>query len=357
MQSAAVKKWKRKLQADLKTTEQAHRRLTAVKTADAFSDTLLQTYFRLETEGRSAVGAVRNAPPLPSGSDGLPRAYGVLAALCDDRKLPPFPSICTACKENAFTIAELTLTELFLKTVFLSFAAKAVRKQSETLLADAVQALAELEDLPFQDLFSACSETEALLCRDRGFACADAPTRALYRSRLSRYAEKTDISEESAVYYLLDEAARKHTTLYALLCPAYKARGTVLLLCEAVLPLIVSLLLGVTYRSAVLALLGIFPLWAIFRSILERFFCAGVPPFALPAAELRGKIPASAHTVITVSALLPKPAQLADTKARLLDAYLRAGEGSISVCLLADLKEANSIVCPRSEERRVGKEC
>ncbi len=346
MQSAAVKKWKRKLQADLKTTEQAHRRLTAVKTADAFSDTLLQTYFRLETEGRSAVGAVRNAPPLPSGTDGLPRAYGVLAALCDDRKLPPFPSICTACKENAFTIAELTLTELFLKTVFLSFAAKAVREQSETLLADAVQALAELADLPFQDLFSACSETEALLCRDRGFACADAPTRALYRSRLSRYAEKTDISEESAVYYLLDEAARKHTTLYALLCPAYKARGTVLLLCEAVLPLIVSLLLGVTYRSAVLALLGIFPLWAIFRSILERFFCAGVPPFALPAAELRGKIPASAHTVITVSALLPKPAQLADTKARLLDAYLRAGEGSISVCLLADLKEANSIVCP-----------
>lgn len=346
MQSAAVKKWKRKLQADLKTTERAHRRLSAVKTADAFSDTLLQTYFRLETEGRSAVGAVHNAPTLPSGADGLPRAYGVLAALCGECKLPPFAEICTVCKENKFTIAELTLTELLLKTVFLSFAAKAVREQAETPLADAVQALASLADLPFQDLFSACSETEALLCRDRGFACADAPTRALYRSRLSRYAEKADISEESAVYCLLDEAARKHTTLYSLLCPTYTARGTALLICEVLLPLAAALFLGAVYHSAVLVLLGYFPLWAIFRSILERLFCAGVPPFALPAAELRGKIPASAHTVITVSALLPNPSQIADTKARLLDAYLRAGEGSISVCLLADLKGADSVIRP-----------
>lgn len=346
MQSAAVKKWKRKLQADLKTAERAYRWLSAEKAEDAFSNTLLQTYFRLETEGRAAVGAVRNAPSLPSGTDELPRAYGVLSALCADGQLPSFAALCTECRESGFTIAELTLTELLLKTVFLSFAAKAIREQAQAPLAAAVRALAELSDLPFHDLFSACSNTEALLCRDRGFACADAQTRAMYRSRLSRYAEKAGISEEAAVYSLLDTAAREHTSLYQLLLPSYKTRSTVLLICEILLPLAAALFLGKVCGHFALTLLFYFPLWATFRSISERIFCAGVPPFALPAAELRGKIPASAHTVITVSALLPKPEQLADTKSRLLDAYLRAGEGSISVCLLADLKGADSIVCP-----------
>lgn len=345
MQNAAVKKWKRKLQTDLKTAERAYRRLSA-QDENPFADTLLQSYFRLETAGRAAVSAVRNAPSLPSGTDGLPRAYGVLAALCKPGTLPSFAAICTACKENKFTITELTLTELFLKTVFLSAAANAICKEEEAPFSAAVQALAVLSDFPFRDLFSACSETEALLCRDRGFACADEATRAMYRSRLSKYAEKAGIPEESAIYFLLEEARRTKATLYTLLLPTHKTRGRALLLCEILVPLAISAVLGAVCGNIPLALLLYFPLWTVFCGIFYRIFSIGVPPYVLPAAELRGKIPASAHTVITVSSLLPKPNQLADTKRRLLDTYLRAGEGSISVCLLADLKGANSVVRP-----------
>lgn len=345
MQSSAVKKWKRELRASLKTAERAHSALTA-ESEDSFADTLLQSYFRLETEGRAAIDAVRNSPPLAGGTDGLPRAYGILAALCQENALPPFSEICAACKENKFTIAELTLTELLFKTIFLSAAAKAIRARETASLSSAVQALSAIADLPFRDLFSVCSETEALLCRDRGFACADAPTRALYRSRLSRYAEKANISEESAIYFLLEEARRTDTTLYNLLLPTYKLRGRALLICEILLPLAAAILFSAACGHLALALPLYFPLWAILRSVMERIFRIGVPPYVLPAAELRGKIPASAHTIITVSALLPSPAQLEDTKSRLLDAYLRAGEGSISVCLLADLKGANSVHRP-----------
>lgn len=345
MQNAAVKKWKRKLQVDLKTAERAYRRLSDTH-SEGFADILMSNYFRLETEGRAAVDAVRNAPNLPGGADGLPHAYGVLSALCTGGTLPSFAEICAACRAEKFTIAELTLAELLLKTVFLSAAAEGLRRQSKDLLANAVRSLTEIPDLPFSELFSACSETEALLCRDRGFACADAPTRATYRSRLSKYAEKAEISEESAIYFLLEEARRKKTTLYELLLPSYRVRGCALLTFEILLPLAVAAVLGIACGFPALVLLFYFPLWAAMRGILERIFSAGVPPFVLPAADLRGKIPASAHTVITVSAVLPKPAQIADTKARLLDAYLRAGEGSISVCLLADLKGADSVVCP-----------
>lgn len=345
MQNAAVKKWKRELQADLKTAERAYRHLSGVH-GEEFADTLTSAYFRLETEGRAALDAVRHAPNLPSGTDGFPRAYSVLAALCTDGTLPSFAAVCTACQEAKFTIAELTLTELLLKTVFLSAAANAIHTRSQTLLSNAVQSLFTLSDLPFQELFSVCSETEALLCRDRGFACADAPTRALYRSRLASYAQKANIPEESAIYFLLEEARRKNTTLYDLLLPSYRVRGRILLCCEILLPLVGAVALGFLQGDFLPAVLSYFPLWAVFRSILERLFLCGVPPFVLPAADLRGKIPASAHTVITVSALLPRAKQLADTKARLLDTYLRAGEGSISVCLLADLKGANSVVCP-----------
>lgn len=345
MQNAAVKKWKRKLQADLRTAERAHRRLSE-PCGEGFADTLMSNYFRLETEGRAAIDAVRNAPSLPSGADGLPRAYGVLSSLCADGGLPQFADLCARCRAEKFTIAELTMTGLLCKTVCLSAAANAIRAQSQAQLETALRALTALPDLPFAELFSACSETEALLCRDRGFACADAPTRAVYRSRLSAFAEKEKLSEAAAVYALLEKARRKSTSLYALLQPSYRARGYALLLCELLLPLASAVALGAVCGFPALALLFWFPLWAVMRGILERIFSAGVPPFVLPAADLRGKIPASAHTVITVSAVLPRPAQLAETKARLLDAYLRAGEGSISVCLLADFRGADSVVCP-----------
>ncbi len=351
MQSAAVKKWKAQLRADLKTAERAHRRLPENIENSAFSETLACTYFRIEKEGRSAIAAMRYAAPLPVGEQGLPRAYDALYALCKEGTLPDFPTLCGFCRENRFTIAELTMTQLLLKSVFLSLAAKAVKQQDAALLGCAARALAQLPDLPLRELFSVCSETEAMLCRDRGFFIADESTRALYRSRLCAYAAKMKLSETDALDRLLAAAKREHTTLYRLLLPSHETRGKALLLSEALLPLAVSAVMAVFLRRILLIPLLWLPLWAVLRGILERIFSAGIPPCVLPAAELRGKIPASARTVITISSLLPAPDSIPKLQSHLLDVYLRAGEGAVSVCLLADLKGADSVVRPEDRAK------
>ncbi len=345
MERRTVKAWKRQLRNSLHTLEKKHQKISR-ETEDETEKILIDNFYLFEKEGRTARRALPENAGLKSGESGLPRAYEALAGFVKNGKSFDFSALAALCREERFDFTEITLTEGLLKSVLFESAADAAQTGDAKALQLSAERLLACADFPFEDLFAACSETERLLETDAGFACADLRTKALYRRQLCRFAQKQGLGEGEAAQVLLKTAAQGEHTLLSLLTETHCRRGKAMLITEVLLSALAAVGLSWALHMLWGALLFWLPLWAALQCGVNALFLKGIPPAELPAADLHGEIPASAATVITVSALLPTGTALSEMQTHLRDVYLRAGQGAVKVCLLADLKAAKSETRP-----------
>lgn len=345
MERTAANAWERQLRKSLHTLERLHQNIPR-ESAEKVDKILIDNFYLFEKEGRSARRALPRDAVLKSGTSGLPYAYEALSAFAKSSESFDFSTLAEACCNAQFDFTELTLTELLLKSALLELASNAAQTGDAVCLQQAAEHLQACADLPFEDLFAVCSETERLLETDGGFACADRRTKALYRRLLCRFAQKQSVPEAAAAKSLLETAKQGEYTLFSLLSETHRRRGRAMLITEAMLSAAVAAGFAWGLGAAWSAPLFWLPLWAVFQSGINALFLKGIPPAELPAADLNGEIPASAATVITVSSLLPTGAALREMQSHLRDLYLRAGQGAVTVCLLADLKAAKSETRP-----------
>lgn len=348
MKRKAAKAWRSVLREDQRALERLSRRPPEEKASSA-AEFLADNFYLFHREGRAALQAIPKKAALPMGANGLPRAYELLKKQTGGGILPDFAALSAFCRQAQFNYTELTLVPLLLKTALLAHAAAGAKAGDEETLRAAANSLRAAADIPFEKLFAESSETEKLLLRDKGFACSDERTKALYRRLLGAYARKHERSESEAAQTLLERAEKEGKSLFSFLHPTHRRRGTAMLFTEGLLPLAAAAALGIGLHMPWSIPLLWLPLWGALQGVVNRVFLMGIDPEELPAVELDGVIPKEAATVLAVSALLPTGKALEKMQTHLRDLYLRAGQGAVSVCLLADLKAAESETRPEDD--------
>ena len=124
--------------------------------------------------------------------------------------------------------------------------------------------------------------------------------------------------------------------------PSYRRRGKTALLMEALFPLLVALCTAILTRAWYLVPLLYFPVWEILRYPIEAAFSSGVAVRPMHRLNLEGMIPEEGATLIAVSTLLPGASQARKLGQHLEQLWRTNGHGSVKICVLADLKGAQS---------------
>lgn len=336
----AVTNLKRLLKKSFRKIKEAYRRAAAEKNPAGSALYLADNYYILEREYKNALTALRRIKTLPSGENGLPRVFSA-ARKCAE----------TAATENGefyfengdFSFSEAESFACMLSAALLFSAAEQVHRQSEDL-GYVLKAVRELTDIDFEAVLYTLSAAQRILCKDSVYNSSDAETKAEYRRRLHLLANAKKQTEAETAEEILKRAEDRNTHIGAVLfskTPDSK-RGRLLLFAEAALPLFLSALAAFFYQNAWLLLLLYFPLWEIGRAFLLFLSGKGTRRRVIPKLTLKGNLPQNAKTVIAVSTLLPKSRSTKALENHLADLWAAGGEPNVKICVLADLRGAES---------------
>lgn len=322
---------------------------------------LYDNYYILEREGRLVIKELWKCRPLPvSGSE--PLVFIHAKAFCessaggiDARTMELY--IESAQKIRSFESGELSVMGLMLRSALICAAARACSKDIDDqkramLFSDAVKTLNFLNTFDFSQIVEKQSRIEKILSRDPAgvYTKMDERTRALYRSRIARLAEKRHMDEAKAAELAVKLACEgktpreRHIGHYILDMnidrPYSNTRGNLYFILSAAIPAVLSVFLGILLRVPWIALLLFLPLWEIVKPILDYFILKGVPVNLLPRMELEGVIPEEAPTLVVLSALLTSPQKSEEFAKKLEQFYYSNGRGQITFGVLADLKQS-----------------
>ena len=183
----------------------------------------------------------------------------------------------------------------------------------------------------------------------------DEYSQAYYRHLLARTARKRRISEyELARQALAAAAAAPPDTAAAHIGfhivnaePLQKARkraANAYLILDMTLPVLISVLLGILFKSVLLGIGAILPLYEVTRSLLLYMFSRHVPIWHLPALELKNGVPEEGMTLVVI-ALLAADKKQAEKHVALLEEYYlanRTAGDNVLYGVLADLPDSQT---------------
>ena len=362
IKGAGVSRLRSGLKDDLKVIRAAYRRAQRLRDSGDVSprvEWLTDHFHRLESEGRNAVCDWENVPPLPEES-GQIRIFALCRRLCREGKLPAQEELCRALSADHLSVWETQLLPLVLRTALIRQARESVQSEAGTV-ENTVQSLLALEEIDFEQVTQAVSETQRILLLDPAgiYPIMDPDTQAHYRERVAELALERGIPEAKTAAELLrrardaGEGEERHIGFY--LWPDGKPdrrrrlRGLLALILPPVLSLATALLSAVLSGRWYLFVF-LFPLlWEIFLHPIQALFSYGIRPQPLPRMKFDGSVPEYARTLIVVSALLPDAAHASEMAAHLEDVYRANRQGALEILLLADYKEAAEPVCPSDE--------
>lgn len=324
---------------------------------------LYDNYYILEREGSVALRDLAAARPMPRAENGEPAAFLHAISLCkalrghiDAAGIEAY--IAAAQRIRDFDSGELSAFGLMLRAALIGQAAEACasgvdeEKRAE-MLSDSIKTLNFLTTFDFSLIIERQSRAEQILSEDPAGAYArmDERSRALYRDRLGRIAEKRGISESDAARLAVELAKKasvpreRHVGYYILEReldqPKPDGRGKLYLMLLIVLPaaaaVTAALLCGVPWAAPLLWL----PAWETLKPFIDRFAMRGVRPSFLPRFDFGGSVPEGCGTLVVISALLSSPEKAEYYAKRLEQFYASNGRGDIMFGLLADLKGAD----------------
>ena len=212
----------------------------------------------------------------------------------------------------------------------------------------ALRALAGLDLAP---TLERADTLDRLLRRDPAgiYPKMDRATRLRYRETLARQARRAGMPEPEWAKALLERSNqspgdRRHIGIALLAGEKAPPSGAGYCFAVVLLPLLLSLALGVFTKSVPAGLLSLLPLSELLKQLADAVLLRLTKPRFVPRMELEHGVPKAGQTLCVISALLTAPEDAAAFAARLEDFRLcsrDAGE-HLRFGLLADLPEGKS---------------
>ncbi|MDR1630989.1 MAG: hypothetical protein LBS36_12390 [Oscillospiraceae bacterium] len=351
----------KKLKKELHIIRKAYKRTLVSESTDILWEWLADNYYILEREGRSAIKALKNAPHLPE-SKGRPNLYGLCRNICRNGTLPSAKALEDALRQEPLTIAESETLPAMLKAVLVSYAAADCRVfprkhcdiGESSACINAIKSFRRIQDIDFMGLIENTSEVEKILSLDPSghYPQMDDATRSRYRHAVAAAARSDKTSEKQAAEQALTKARQEHKHIgQALKIYPQKAgrRAKSVIALEILMPALAAFSIAVFYKKWYLFSLLLLPFWEMVKVLTDAVSRSRARPATLPRMELHGRIPDDARTMITISTLLPSAAKAARLEKHLSQLYRSNASGAVTICVLADLKGADTPTKPSDE--------
>lgn len=232
-----------------------------------------------------------------------------------------------------------------------------IHKQLEAALRGTIKLLNHLSQSGFLRAIRSVSQLESVLMRDPDgtYPQMSEPSQAYYRAQLATLARHLHVPEYVAAESLLNAAssapkgtAEAHIGWHILRSPVLQKRGRrirfIYLTLDMTLPVLISALFGILFKSAWLALGMTLPLYEVTRAFLLYLFSRVAPNHFLPSLELEAGVPEDGTTLVAVTLLAATPKQAAQQTAALAEYACtnRSAGDQVLYGVLADLPDASS---------------
>ncbi|MBR4726915.1 MAG: hypothetical protein IK080_03395 [Clostridia bacterium] len=307
---------------------------------------LTDNYYLLVQTARRALQDCRCRERISADPALLPDLFSHCRRCCADGRLPEEPALAAAFAQGLSAV-QAELLPLALTCALLAAAAQGVRLQSDAggqLVGNAVRGLQKLEELDFSALAQTLSRSEAVLRQDPAgvYPMLDASTAADYRRAVARLAARRGVSEEAAAQAALASAQTTGGHIGEALFARRRThrQGRLCLLMELLLPTAAAFAVGVLSGQPRLGWLLLIPFIAMLHDPVDAAFLQQRRPRRLPRLDRSCRLVSETDALVTVSVLLPAPAQLPRLETHLEQLYLSCCTGQIRLCCLADLRQA-----------------
>ncbi len=273
------------------------------------------------------------------------RAFELCSEICKDGILPDDSKIISCLLSENITAPELEHLRLFTVCVLISSASKYLRTDEEKAV-NSIKSLMRITETNFSNILFEVSETEKILSQDPAgvYKNMDEATKNIYRSSVYKKAEKTGETETSVAVAALEKAKseNRHIGFFLDFEKPKRKTGAFLIFLEALIPLIAGLFLSVLLRKWYILPLTYLPLWEGLKFISDVAASSLLKNSPLPKMEFPNGIPQEEKTVIAVSTLLPSAQNAKNIVSHLKDLCLSNCKNNACICLLADLKSAQT---------------
>ena len=244
-----------------------------------------------------------------------------------------------------------------LTCALLDKAAKGVRMRNESgekQLSNAVTSLRKMGSYDFDMIGERLFAAEEYFQNDPEgiYRAMDSDSKRVYRQRLSAAAAKAKKSERDFADAILKKAKESGRHIGEYIIPSRKStsRGWAFLIMEILMPLSVSVAAGFFFAKPWVGILLFFPLWELMRYPIESVSVKGVAPKRFLRLSVDDERVLNAHTLITVTTVMPAAEKLPELEKHLEEIYLSNCMGNIKVCCLCDFKSADM---PTKPEDRI----
>lgn len=220
---------------------------------------------------------------------------------------------------------------------------------AETIVSHAIAVLFAIKSIDMSAILRQKNALHQMLQKDPSgdYTQMNEQTQGIYRAKLCVTAIRKGVDELALAADYLEDSRRegnKHVgfRIYEEYNRLIQKKGSA----KAYIPLlfltpaVFSVLLAFLADSYWIPCLVYFPLWAVFKPLIDYFCLLPVKPEYLPRMELHGEIPRSGRTLITIATLLPNAKEIPKLGSKLEKIYMTNKSGEVRIALLADLKES-----------------
>lgn len=309
---------------------------------------LLDNYYILERHAVQAAESCKYAQKLLKGSDSLPGLFMHCRALCKKGVLPAEDEIIEYFRRKPINGIAATYLPLAFTCALIDVSAEGVKsgeKSGTKMLAQAIASLRRMAETDFDYIAEKLCSAESILMNDPDgvYPLMDSESKNRYRYLVALKAKREGKSEKEVAEEALKKARDNSSHIGKYIVGGRKSRrGYVYLVMDLIMPLAVSFAAAVLFMNPWVGALLFFPVWELLRYPIENASMKGVAPKRFFRLSADNERVLNAHTLITVSTLLPSAVKMHELEKHLEQIYLSNCVGNIKVCCLADFKGADS---------------
>lgn len=317
---------------------------TFKRNASGANEWLSDNYYMLERYANQAEIDCKTAQKQLKGSDFLPGLFMRCRDLCEKGILPDKEKICEFFGKGSVDGVTVKYLPLAVTCALIDIASDGVRTGGKTL-ANAITSLHRMAETDFDFIAEKICVSEEFLISDPSgiYTSMDKESKSRYRWHIALTARKNKVSEREFSSTVLEKAkqSKEHIGKY-IIKTSKSRRGTVFIAFEIIMPLAVSVSLAVLLKNPAAGFLTFFPLWELMRHPIESASLKGIKTERFLRLSSDDERVMNAHTLITVSTLLPSADKVSELEKHLEQIYLSNCIGKIKVCCLADFKGAST---------------
>lgn len=305
-------------------------------------------YHILEQHANRSAEECRHVRKLLKGSDLLPSLFERCRELCEKGVLPDEEKTVAFFGNGGLSGIALGYLPLAITCALIDIAAENVRagsRNASKAVSNVVSSLRRLAETDFEFISeNLCTFEEILLSDPAGvYSSMDNESKNCYRKAVTQNSNKKRITEKEFACSAAENARKNSEHIGKFIINSSKKRknGVLFLIMEIIMPLCASLAAAIFLELPLLALILFFPFWELFRYPIERASLKRVIPKRFLRLSGNDKKVLNAHTLLTVSTIMPSPDKISKLEKHLEQLYLSNCIGNIKICCLADLKAAD----------------